>query len=91
MIVKSILDTDLYKFTTSYAYMKLFPQARGTFAFTDHTKYTEEFLENLRLEFYNLAQLRFTKDEEDYMKSNCRFLPGMYWEWRNCLGCTNGH
>lgn len=30
MIVKSILDTDLYKFTTSYAYMKLFPQARGT-------------------------------------------------------------
>lgn len=29
MIIKSILDTDLYKFTTSYAYMKLFPQARG--------------------------------------------------------------
>lgn len=28
MIIKSILDTDLYKFTTSYAYMKLFPQAR---------------------------------------------------------------
>lgn len=26
MIIKSILDTDLYKFTTSYAYMKLFPQ-----------------------------------------------------------------
>lgn len=36
MIVKSILDTDLYKFTTSYAYMKLFPQARGTFEFFDH-------------------------------------------------------
>ena len=33
MIVKSILDTDLYKFTTSYAYMKLFPQARGTSEF----------------------------------------------------------
>lgn len=27
MCVKSILDTDLYKFTTSYAYMKLFPDA----------------------------------------------------------------
>lgn len=35
MIVKSILDTDLYKFTTSYACMKLFPQARGTFEFFD--------------------------------------------------------
>lgn len=25
MIVKTLLDTDLYKFTTSYAYIKLFP------------------------------------------------------------------
>lgn len=41
MIIKSILDTDLYKFTTSYAYMKLFPQARGTFEFInrDNTEY----------------------------------------------------
>lgn len=37
MIVKSILDTDLYKFTTSYAYMKLFPHAIGTFEFFDRT------------------------------------------------------
>ena len=28
-IIKSILDTDLYKFTTSYAYSKLFPRAYG--------------------------------------------------------------
>lgn len=42
MIVKSILDTDLYKFTTSYAYMKLFPHAIGTFEFfdRDNTEYT---------------------------------------------------
>ena len=41
MIVKSILDTDLYKFTTSYAYMKLFPHAIGTFEFfdRDNTEY----------------------------------------------------
>ena len=46
MIVKSILDTDLYKFTTSYAYMKLFPQARGTFEFFDRdlTEYPEDFI-----------------------------------------------
>ena len=29
MIVKTLLDTDLYKFTTSYAYIKLFPYAIG--------------------------------------------------------------
>jgi nicotinate phosphoribosyltransferase len=46
MIIKSILDTDLYKFTTSYAYMKLFPQARGTFEFIDrdNTEYPEDFI-----------------------------------------------
>lgn len=35
MIVRTILDTDLYKFTTSYAYIKLFPYAMGCFSFTD--------------------------------------------------------
>lgn len=52
MIVKSILDTDLYKFTTSYAYMKLFPHAIGTFEFfdRDNTEYTEEFAEWMHLE-----------------------------------------
>lgn len=33
MVIKTILDTDLYKFTTSYAYIKLFPYAIGTFTF----------------------------------------------------------
>ena len=28
--IYSILDTDLYKFTTSYAYMKKFPDAECT-------------------------------------------------------------
>ena len=35
MVIKTILDTDLYKFTTSYAYIKLFPYALGTFTFKD--------------------------------------------------------
>ena len=32
-MIYSILDTDLYKFSTSYAYMKLYPEAEGTFVF----------------------------------------------------------
>nr|DAN03421.1 MAG TPA: nicotinate phosphoribosyltransferase [Bacteriophage sp.] len=82
MIIKSILDTDLYKFTTSYAYMKLFPQAIGTFEFKDrdNTEYTEEFVEQLRIELYNLAQLRLTNDEFEFMNS-IRFIPRHYWEW----------
>ena len=36
MIVRTLLDTDLYKFTTSYAYIKLFPYAMGKFSFHDN-------------------------------------------------------
>ena len=69
MIVKTLLDTDLYKFTTSYAYIKLFPYAMGTFSFNDRneTKYTEAFLETLKAEIKNLSQLRFTEEELEYM------------------------
>lgn len=83
MIVKSILDTDLYKFTTSYAYMELFPQARGTFEFFDRdlTEYPEDFVQKVYLELSNLGMLRLTNSELDYMTSNCRFVPQVYWEW----------
>lgn len=83
MIVRTLLDTDLYKFTTSYAYIKLFPYAMGTFSFNDRneTEYTEEFLEALKSEFNKLSRLRLTEEELEYMTRNCRFLPRVYWEW----------
>lgn len=83
MIVSTLLDTDLYKFTTSYAYIKQFPYAMGTFSFNDRneTEYTEEFLETLKTEIKNLRLLMLTEDELEYMARNCRFLPRVYWEW----------
>ena len=80
MIIKSILDTDLYKFTTSYAYMKLFPQAVGAFEFfdRDNNQYTEEFIEQLRMEISNFCSLRLTHDEQDYMTTHCRFIPSIF-------------
>ena len=83
MIIKTILDTDLYKFTTSYAYIKLFPYAMGTFSFKDRdeTEYTEGFLHALKSEIHNLTQVVLQKDELEYMFAHCRFLPRVYWEW----------
>lgn len=83
MIIHSILDTDLYKFTTSYAYVKLFPYASGTFVFKDRdeTRYTDEFLEALREEVRSMAEVRLAKAELEYMASHCRFIPRVYWEW----------
>lgn len=83
MVISSILDTDLYKFTTSYAYIKLFPYAKGTFSFKDRdeTEYTEEFLNALKAEINNMVNVRLTDEELEYMASHCRFLPRVYWEW----------
>lgn len=82
MVIKSILDTDLYKFTTSYAYMKLFPNAMGTFQFVDrdNTKYTDEFVREFKMELCNMSRLALTLEESMFM-SKCRFIPKMYWEW----------
>ncbi len=82
-MIHTILDTDLYKFTTSYAYIKLFPYAMGTFSFKDRdeTVYTEAFLSKLKAEVANLANVALTDKELEYMTRNCRFLPRVYWEW----------
>lgn len=83
MCVKSILDNDLYKFTTSYAYMKLFPQAVGTFTFhdRDNTEYDEEFLNLLTLELKNLSNLYLRNFEFSWVCKKIRFIPEYYWEW----------
>ena len=83
MVIKSILDTDLYKFTTSYAYIKLFPYAQGTFSFKDRdeTEYTESFLEELKQEIRHMSEVVLQKEELEYMNKHCRFLPRVYWEW----------
>lgn len=82
-MIHTILDTDLYKFTTSYAYIKLFPYAVGTFSFKDRdeTAYTDEFLRELKGAVAGLEQVRLTDEELEYMTRHCRFLPRVYFEW----------
>lgn len=83
MIITNILDTDLYKFTTSYAYIKLFPYAQGTFSFNDREGVycSEEFLQAVRHELDKLGEVRLTSEEKDFMTHHCRFIPPVYWEW----------
>lgn len=79
-IIKSILDTDLYKFSTSYAYAKLFPRARGRFAFVDRAKtvYPAGFDKLLMQEIQLMTQLRLTNDEADFLARECPYLPPFY-------------
>lgn len=83
MEIKSILDTDLYKFSVSYAYMKLFPDAIGTFEFVDRNGscYTEEDIDYLNYEIANLASLKLSDSEKKFMQEKCYFIPDYYFEW----------
>ena len=79
----SILDTDLYKFTTSYAYMKMFPDAECTFKFTDRNRIprTTEFLENYKKKMKELCMTHLTDEEFHWVVSAIPFIPMYYWEW----------
>lgn len=79
----SILDTDLYKFSMSYSYWKLYPLAEGTFKFNDRNNevYDEDFLRQLKLEFAKLSMLRLTGEEFDWAVKTIPYIPENYWEW----------
>ena len=79
-IIRSILDTDLYKFTTSYAYSKLYPRAYGQFRFIDRGKtvYPKGFAEALREEVRKMSELALTRDEALFLSHELPYLPPTY-------------
>lgn len=81
--MQSILDNDLYKFTTSYAYMKLFPNALGTFTFIDRnqTLYTEAFVHQLKQTLEKECKIVLLDDEFEFMVTSLKFIPRWYFEW----------
>lgn len=94
MTILSILDTDLYKFSTSYAYMKLYPEAEGIFSFTDRnntvfndeqgsldTVVTNNIISQLQMEFVKLSNLSLTLAEKNWCVKHIPYIPEVYWEW----------
>ena len=94
MTILSILDTDLYKFSTSYAYMKLYPEAEGIFSFTDRnntvfdneqgpldTVVTNSIISQLQMEFVKLSSLSLTLAEKNWCVKHIPYIPEVYWEW----------
>ena len=82
-MVRSLLDTDVYKFTTSYAYMKNYPDAEGEFSFVDRnkTEFSLEAIEDLQAHIYRLGELGLSNAELEWCKKNIPFIPAYYWEW----------
>ena len=71
-IITSLLDTDLYKFTMWQAMLHRHPQTQSLYRFVCRTKTAfpmAELVDEVRAEIDQLCQLKFRKDELDYLAS----------------------
>lgn len=85
-MIKSILDTDLYKLSQSFAYFSLYPLAEGTFKFHDRNQESWnrkdfDFLSLMKRELSQLQYLHFTETEKQWCIEHIPYIPKTYWEW----------
>ncbi len=75
MIITSLLDTDLYKFSMMQVVLHQFPGAHVEYRFKCRSKGVNlrPYLDEIRQEVHALCQLKFTEDELDYLR-NLRFI-----------------
>ena len=82
-IVTSLLDTDLYKFNMNQVIFHKHTNLNGVYHFKCRNKgivFTKEMLDEINAQIDHLCQLRFKKDELDYMRS-IRFIKNDYVEF----------
>ena len=75
MIIKSLLDTDLYKFTMMQVVLHHFPAAQVEYRYKCRTPgiNLRPYLDEIRAEIHRLCQLRFSEDELAYL-GELRFI-----------------
>jgi len=79
MIISSLLDTDLYKFTMMQVVLHHFPAAQAEYRFKCRTANVDltPYIGEIRREIAELCRLRFTRRELDYLRS-WRFFKSNY-------------
>ena len=77
MIIQSLLDTDLYKFTMMQVVLHHFPGAMVEYRFKCRSNEVDltPILPRIREEIRNLSSLRFRKEELEYLRG-LRFMKG---------------
>ncbi len=79
-LLKSLLETDLYKFSMGQAIYHLFPSYRTTWTFkcrNEDVHFTPEMVEEIRHQIHAYCDLRFSEDELEYLHK-IRWLRGSY-------------
>jgi len=80
MILQSILDNDLYKFTMQNAVVKIFPRAKVRYSFINRgkTEFPEGSAQELRKQVQGMANLKLTADEKNWLQEKCYYLDPTY-------------
>lgn len=75
-VFSSILDNDFYKFTMQCAVVKLFPDAQVKYEFINRGRHVfpKGFGKVLRKAVNEMAKLRLTKQEKEFLKQTCPYL-----------------
>jgi nicotinate phosphoribosyltransferase len=80
-MINSILDNDLYKFTMQWAVHRSYPGVKVKYVFTNRSKemvYNLKAFEALKNDIDRLKDLKLTKEEENFLREKCPFLPEVY-------------
>ncbi|CAD6921419.1 unnamed protein product [Tilletia controversa] len=84
-IIRSLLDTDLYKLTMLQAVRTHFPRSPATFTFTNRSAATMSFTAHafslIQHHISALASLTLTDDEAHYLSSQCPYLSQDFITW----------
>ena len=83
MILNSLLDNDLYKYTQQNAVLELFPDAQVEYRFKNRGKqrFNEQFLIALKKGIKGMSLLRLKDHEYEWLKENCPYLKRWYLEY----------
>lgn len=83
-IIKSILDTDLYKLTMMYWIIQHYPEVDVTYTFNNRDKsmkFNQKAVDEIKYQIELMSKLRLTDEEYDWMKKNLYFLPVAYLQY----------
>ena len=92
MIIESLLDNDLYKFSMMQAVLHQYPGARVEYAFKcrNHEPFTKKMYEEILQEVHNICSLRFTPDEIKYL-SGIRYFKKDFIDFLSLIQLNENH
>ena len=83
-MIRSILDTDLYKLTQNAAVLQLYPNTPVTYEFINRNlsqKFNQQAYQYIVESVKEMGNLK-TKDEEiSFLQNRCPYLPKWYFNW----------